>query len=254
MQNELMLNLQQIKVTQGSVEFGDYETIKHQAIKLADFIKTVEVNEDNLKESKKMLAAVNKRKKELEDERIRIKKVMLEPYQGFEAQVKDIVAIVDDANDVVRQQVKQLEEIERQQKQDVLQELFEKRKKMYTLSHLLQFEHFFQPKYLNKTTSIETVENEMIDFLEGTEKDMKVMQNLQDTISYIHAYLKSFDLATAISQVDEEKQRKQQIQAFQGKTKAAALKRFTFTVFNEKDKMLLEMFMQQNQIQYEMEQ
>ena len=254
MQNELMLNLQQIKVTQGSVEFGDYETIKHQAIKLADFIKTVEVNEDNLKESKKMLAAVNKRKKELEDERIRIKKVMLEPYQGFEAQVKDIVAIVDDANDVVRQQVKQLEEIERQQKQDVLQELFEKRKKMYTLSNVLHFDHFFQPKYLNKTTSIEAVENEMIDFLEGTEKDMKVMQNLQDTISYIHAYLKCFDLATAISQVDEEKQRKQQIQAFQGKPKAAALKRFTFIVFNEKDKMLLEMFMQQNQIQYEMEQ
>jgi hypothetical protein len=250
--NELMLNLQQIKVTKGSVEFPDYETIKQQAIKLADFIKTVEVNEDNLKESKKMLAAVNKRKKELEDERIRIKKMMLEPYQEFESQVKNIVAIVDDANEVVRQQVKQLEEFERQVKQDVLQDLFEKRKKMYTLSHLLQFEHFFQPKYLNKTISIEAVENEMIAFLEGTEKDMKVMQNLQDTISYIHAYLKSFDLATAISQVDEEKQRKEQIQALQGKPKAAALRKFTFTVFNEKDKMLLEMFMQQNKIQFEM--
>lgn len=251
---ELMLNLQQIKVIKGSVDFADYETIKQQAIKLADFIKTVEVNEDNLKESKKMLAAVNKRKKELEDERIKIKKMMLEPYQEFEAQVKDICSIVDDANDFVRQQVKQLEELERQVKQDMLQELFEKRKKMYTLSNVLQFEHFFQPKHLNKTVSIEAVENEMIDFLEGTEKDVKVMQNLQDTISYIHAYLKCFDLATAISQVDEEKQRKEQIKAFQGTTKAAAPKRFTFIVFNEKDKTLLEMFMQQNKIQYEMEQ
>ena len=166
MKNELMLNLQQIEVIQGSIAFHDYEAIKQQALKLADFIKTVEVNEDNLKESKKLLAAVNKRKKELEDERIKIKKMMLEPYQGFESQVKDIVAIVDEANDVVRQQVKQLEEIERFHKETKLKAIFEKRKKMYTLSHLLKFEHFFQAKHLNKTISIEAVENEMIDFLE----------------------------------------------------------------------------------------
>ena len=64
--------------------------VKQQALQLAENLQSVEVNEDNLKQSKKLLAAVNRRKKELDDERIRIKKVMLEPYQEFEEQVKEI--------------------------------------------------------------------------------------------------------------------------------------------------------------------
>ena len=52
-----------------------------QAVIYQNQIKAVEVNEENIKESKKLLAAVNKRLKELEDKRISVKKMMLEPYQ-----------------------------------------------------------------------------------------------------------------------------------------------------------------------------
>ena len=133
MENELMLNMQQIRVVQGSVDFQNYERVKQQALQLAENLQTVEVNEDNLKQSKKLLAAVNRRKKELDDERIRIKKVMLEPYQEFEQQVKEITLIVEAANETVRQQVKHLEEQERQAKQEQLAEIFHKRKALYSL-------------------------------------------------------------------------------------------------------------------------
>ena len=98
MQHDLMLNMQEIQVKQGSVLFSDYEEIKEQAHKLAKHIEAFEVNESNLKESKKLLAAVNKKCKQLEDARIKIKKMMLEPYQDFENQVKEIVLIVKDAD------------------------------------------------------------------------------------------------------------------------------------------------------------
>lgn len=254
--NELSLNLQQIKVIQGSVLFSDYEQIKQQAEMLAQQIETVEVNENNIKESKKLLAAVNKKCKQLDDERIRIKKVMLEPYQDFENQVKEIVQIVKDADAFVRGQVKQLEEMERQEKATLLQDIFDKRKRLYTLGMVLKFdEHFLQARHLNKTTSLQAVENEMIEFLESTEKDVQVLHKMNDSIAYVSAYLKCFDLAAAINTIDTERQRKKDLQAAQAAPSHTSVQsRYAFVVFSEKDKMLLEMFMQQNKITYEMEQ
>ena len=155
----------------------------------------------------------------------------------------------------VRGQVKQLEESERQEKAKLLQEIFDKRKKMYTLGMVLQFDaHFLQARHLNKTASLQAVENEMIQFLENAERDVQVPHKMDDAINYVSAYLECFDLAAAINTVDNEKQRKKQIQASQVASQHTSMQRFTFVVFNEKDKMLLEMYMQQNKIKYEMEQ
>ena len=103
MENELLkVDIEGIQIVQGLVNFNDYQRIKKEAEALAEQIKTVEVNEENVKASKKLLAVVNKRLKELEDTRIGIKKSMLEPYQLFEEQVKEIVGIVKEADAEVR--------------------------------------------------------------------------------------------------------------------------------------------------------
>lgn len=254
MENELMLNMQQIRVVQGSVDFQNYERVKQQALQLAENLQTVEVNEDNLKQSKKLLAAVNRRKKELDDERIRIKKVMLEPYQEFEQQVKEITLIVEAANETVRQQVKHLEEEERQAKQEQLAEIFHKRKALYSLGDLIPFEDWMKPKHLNKSTSIESAEMEMVEFLERTERDIKVLQSMPDVNAHVSAYIGQYDLALAMTQVRAEKERMQQIEAVQTQKKTEYIKAYRFTVFGDKDKTLVEMFMKQNKITYEMEQ
>lgn len=254
MENELMLNMQQIRVVQGSVDFQNYERVKQQALQLAENLQTVEVNEDNLKQSKKLLAAVNRRKKELDDERIRIKKVMLEPYQEFEQQVKEITLIVEAANETVRQQVKHLEEQERQAKQEQLAEIFHKRKALYSLGDLIPFEDWMKPKHLNKSTSIESAEMEMVEFLERTERDIKVLQSMPDVNAHVSAYIGQYDLALAMTQVRAEKERMQQIEAVQTQKKTEYIKAYRFTVFGDKDKTLVEMFMKQNKITYEMEQ
>lgn len=253
-ENEMMLQLQQIQVVQGSIVFSQFENIKQQAIQLAEDIQTVEVNEDNLKQSKKLLAAVNKRCKELDDERIRIKKLMLEPYTEFEEQVKEIVAIVKDADAIVRQQVKDLEEAERMDKQQQLEELFHKRKILYTLGDLIPFEDFLKPKHLNKTTSIEAVEKDMVEFLEQTEKDVKVLKNLPDVNAHVSAYIGQYDLALAMTQVNQEKERRQQIEAAQAmkqptEDKIAYL--ISVKVYNQKELKFLEMLLQQNGFEFD---
>jgi hypothetical protein len=254
MENSLIFKPEQIKVIQGSISFPEFANIKQQALQLAEDITTVEVTDENLKQSKKLLAAVNKRCKELDDERIRIKKVMLEPYTDFESQVKEIVGIVKEADAEVRQQVKHLEEMERQEKKDVLLDIFNQRKALYTLGDLISYDDFLQPRHLNKSISVEKVEEEMVEFLERTEKDVKVLQRMPDLKDHVAAYLQSYDLALAMTQVQGEKERKQKIEA----SKAAAKVKpdsfaKTFTVFDEKDFLLVEMYMKNNKIKFKME-
>ena len=254
MNNDLLLDVQQIIVIQGSVEFNEYENIFHQAQELAEQLEKVEVNEENLKESKKLLAAINKRVKELEEKRISVKKVMLEPYQLFEDQVKNIVAVVKNADNEVRQQIKRLEEIERNEKEEILENIFYKRKKMYSLGDLIEFEDFLLPGHLNKTVSIEAVEKEMINFLEKTEKDYQVILSLDEPEKIVSVYICCFDLGQAINYVQEQRQREEQIKASGAIKKQPTENQIAYLVnvqvYNQKELKLLEMLLQENDFEF----
>jgi len=247
---ELGLYRQEIFIEQGSVVFNNFEEIKNEAAILAESIKTVEVGEENIKQSKKMLAAVNKEVKKLEDKRIEIKKMMLQPYSEFEAQVKEIVLIVKEADETVRQQVKQLEEEQRLEKQKQLEEIFAKRIEQYNFGDLFTFLDFLKPKHLNKTAAIESTEKEMIEFLERLRNDIKAIESMANAEAVMSAYVESKDLAAAMTLVNKQEERRRQIEASRAISKSAK-KEFHFTVFDEKDFKLVQMMMQQEQIKFE---
>jgi hypothetical protein len=244
------LAMQQIIVQQGNIIFNDFERIRLEAIALAEKINLVEVDDENIKQSKKMLAAVNNKIKELETRRIEIKKAMLEPYNQFETQVKEIVGIVKDAEEVVRQQVKQLEEMDRQHKQQQLEEIFESRIKHYSFRNLFGFSDFLKPKHLNKTQSIEVTEKEMVDFLQRLATDMKVIETLPNAEAILSAYIETKDLAVAMTLIAQEEQRRRQIEASQAINKNKQ-QEFLFAVFTEKDAKLVGLLLKQENIKFE---
>lgn len=100
-----LMNINETRIVEfevGKINFNAYEYIKERALNLSENLKKVEVTEENVKKSKKLIAEVNKDVKKLEDHRIKIKKEMLKPYNDFEAQIKEIVAIVKEADSIVR--------------------------------------------------------------------------------------------------------------------------------------------------------
>ena len=264
MENEIMTNdqmttaIQQIQVIQGSVVFGGYDELRRQATDLANNIRTVEVTEDNVKISKKLLASVNKRLKELEDKRISIKKTMLEPYQEFEEQVKDIVGIVKDADGFVRDQVNELEGIERDEKGAILERPIRRKENRYI--HLvicwISVRDFFKAKHLNKTTTIDSVEKEMVVFLEQIEKDTKVIEKMDKSNDLFYAYMETFDLADAMTRVQKDTERKEQIEQVKKKQKPTnnQTEKIGFLVSvqvrNKKELTLIEMILQEHGFEY----
>lgn len=252
MSNELLnVNIEKIRVTPGIIQFQEYESLKQQALQLAEQIEQVEVSEENIQHSKKLLAAVNKRIKEMEDKRISIKKEMLEPYNTFEQQVKDVVNIVKNAENIVRTQVRQLEEKEREDKRSNIIEIFEKRVKQYPFDVVFSVGDFLKPQHLNKSVSMKSVETEMVDWLEKKDSDLKVIKTLPNADYVLTEYLDTKDLTIAIQIVNDREERKKQAEKVVKPIKKSVEKVFVFTLKDEKDMKLVELFMQQNKIKFE---
>ena len=249
MTNEI-LNIGEIQVVPGIIVFNEYENLKQQALELAYNIERVEVNDENIKVSKKMLAAVNKRIKEMEDRRIAIKKEILQPYHDFESCVKEIVSIVKDAENIVRDQVREMDEKERNEKREAIREIFEKRINHYYFGELFGFDDFIKPQHLNKSTSINTVEKEMVDWLEKKDVDLKVIESLPNVSEVLTEYLNTKDISLAISIVNDREQAKKIISKAMNKQRETG---YLITLNDEKDFKLVEMFMISNNIKFKLE-
>jgi hypothetical protein len=200
-----------------------------------------------------MLAAFNRTLKELEDRRIAIKKLMLEPYNEFEEQVKEIVQIVKNADETVRAQVKRLEELERFNKQSAIETIWEKRIVQYGFDDLFSFGDFLKPQHLNKTISIDAVERDMVDFLEKVNSDLIAMEHMGNRWQVLDHYKITKDLALAISRANEEEKRRHQFEESKI-NKPAAVQKIAYLVSvrcdTQKELKLLEMVLNENGFEF----
>lgn len=246
MQELALINDIETKVIQGSISFPMYEDLKNQALQVAEYVSSIEVTEDTVKQSKKLLATVNKSVKSLEDRRIAIKKELLLPYDEFEAQVKEIVGIVKEADTLVRTQVKELEEKEREEKQAKIEEIWNKRVQAYDFD-FISFDKFLVPSHLNKKTSLSKVEDEMVTWLEKVNSDLKVIESLPDRKEILQEYIENIDLSVSMLLVNERKEKEKIVEKIYQEDKEIT---YYFQVFNEKDAKLTEMLLKENNINF----
>lgn len=239
-----------LKVSEPTILFPGYDRLKEQALEIAEHIKCMEVTEENVKETKKILARVNKSVKELNDRRIATKKEILKPYDDFEKQVKEIEKIVKDADEIVRSQVRQMEEQERQEKEEEIRSIWDLRIEQYDLAKILSFEDFLTPQHLNKTTSMNKVEAEMVDFLEKTENDLSLLSSMEHNEELLIIYKEVKDVAITL-QIKQDRDRdkvaiKEVIKDSDNDIKEA----YSFQVFNQKDYNFVKSLMENNEIEY----
>lgn len=191
------------------VSFPAYEVYKKQAQEIADYIGGLEVTEDNVKQIKQELASCRKVTDELNRRRIAIKKMVLKDFNEFEAQVKDLIFIVDEADSQLRTKVRQMEEEEREAKRQAIKDIWDKRIGLYSIGKVGQdpFGKFCIPRYLNKTTSMKVVEKDMTEWLEMTEMDLSLLLTMGP--EYQAEYGICYNTAKAIRNVNDRKTREE---------------------------------------------
>ena len=174
----------------------NYEELKKEVMaKVAEYEKLV-YTEDQLQAAKADRAKLNRLKKALNDERIRREKEYMQPFAEFKAQVKDICGIIDRAAGAVDQQVKGFEEKKQQEKLDAIREYWNS----WILPADIKLEQVLDPKWLNASVSMKSIEEAITTKLEQVGKDLAIVRNLPlYALEAEKVYMDTLNLWDAIS-------------------------------------------------------
>ena len=238
-----------VKYQVAKVTFDSFPEYKAKCLLIAEHIRNTEVTEDNLPEVKKELAAARKITDELNSRKVQIKKIILSDYTVFEGEVKELKGIIDEADGELRGKVNALEEQARDQKKEEIRQVFLKRIGQYQLGTLIPdaFDRWWHEDLANKSKSMKAVEADMVDWLEGTEKDITTLKGMDKEI--LVEYLDTMDLAAAIQTVNARNARRQAVEDVPDDT-VPGEQVAVFRVFGAKDITLTEMLLTDNNINY----
>lgn len=202
--------------TPTEIEFN-YEDIKKWLSEKVAKYETLVYTEEQMQEAKKDKADLNKLSKALNDERIRLEKKYLEPFNVFKQQINDLRAMIDKPVKAIDVQVKEYEERLKNEKGEKIKELFEQMHfPMY-----VRLEQIFEEKWLNKSVSIKSITESM----EAKKKDIEdtefMLKNVPDYgFEALEMYKKTLDLKKSVNEAktmfeiaqrkEEEKQKQEE--------------------------------------------
>lgn len=148
--NELKISISK----QGEIS-TNLETLKNDLSEVAKRYEGVVVTEDTVKVAKDDLATLRKLKDDVETKRKEIKKLWNEPYNAFEKEVKDALAIIEKPIDEINKQVKGFEAAEKEAKENRCWEIYMEQVGEY--SSYVPYGKVFDAKWLNKSTNEQSI-------------------------------------------------------------------------------------------------
>ena len=156
--------------------------------------------EETISEGKKDRANLNKLRGAIDDERKRAKKLCMEPCNRFEKEVKEVLALVDEQISAIDIQIKEVEQIKREEKRKAVQELFES----IGFQKFVTLEMIWDEKWLNASVALSKVENQMKETMYRIGEEVGTISRLPEfSFEAMEVYKKTLDLTQAIKKGQE---------------------------------------------------
>ena len=180
------------------------EQIKEAVISITEQYRGLAYTEEQLQEAKADRAKLNAMKKDISDRRIQVKNALLEPYNVFEAEVNEVVALIDEPIAMIDEQIVAYEERTKEEKKQTLEKFFTENRA--DLPELITFDKIFNPKWLNKTSSLSSCKNEIKKAVEDIKADLSAIHSSLSGKYSVYAeefYLKrEMNLSRALSEAN----------------------------------------------------
>lgn len=193
----------EVRIENGLVLFDSYQQYKQQAEAARDYLMSLEVVPESEQECKRTVATARKISDRLNQEKIRVKKAILEPYTEYESQVKEIIGIITEGENVARDKLKALEDKRKEDKKEAIRRIWEARAGSFEACMYLGMDSFLQDRHLNKTVSISEVEKDMVQFMTQKTQDILFLQKQPLKDEYITEYLECMDPLAAMERVNK---------------------------------------------------
>lgn len=151
------------------------DEIKKAVVSITEQYRGLTYTEEQLQEAKADRAKLNAVKKDISDRRIQVKNALLEPYNVFEAEVKEVVALIEEPIAMIDEQIVAYEERTKEEKRQTLEKFFAENRA--DLPELITFDKIFNPKWLNKTSSLSSCKKEIKKAIEDITADLSVIRS-----------------------------------------------------------------------------
>lgn len=176
------------------------EELKAAIAEKMEEYKGLVFTEETISEGKKDRANLNKLRGAIDDERKRVKKLCMEPCNRFEKEVKEVLALVDEQISAIDIQIKEVEQIKREEKRKAVQELFES----IGFQKFVTLEMIWDEKWLNASVALSKVENQMKETMYRIGEEVGTISRLPEfSFEAMEVYKKTLDLTQAIKKGQE---------------------------------------------------
>lgn len=164
---------------------------------------------DNIDAAKKDKAELNNAAKLLNAERIRIEKEFMKPIETFKTTVSETVNLINECSAKIDGIVKEVEQKEKDNKKAIIIEYFES-----LHFSLVDFDMLFNPKWLNKTTKLKDIQDEIQGRIEKIQADLSVLDRIGEAEAKQY-YLSTLNLDAALAKADEIKANRERLAALE---------------------------------------
>ena len=185
------------KITFPEVIDFNFNELKQEITDRVAMYANMVYTEDQVKQAKADRANLNKFVKALSDERIKVKKQCLKPYEEFEAKVNELSKIVQEPIKLIDKQVKEYEGQKKQEKLDAITNFFNSSNHPEWL-HISQI---MNDKWLNASVSMKSIQEEIDSLCEQIEKDIATLSNLPEFgFEATEVYKSTLDINKALNE------------------------------------------------------
>jgi hypothetical protein len=176
----------------------NYEELKAEITSKVEMYKNlVYTGSDQIKDAKADRAALNKLIKAMSDERIRIKKDCLKPYEEFERKIKELTDIVNEPVQLIDKQIKEYEQTLKEEKRKDIEALFE----TIGFQAFVKLEMIWDEKWLNASVSMKSIEEKMRDRMYQISTDLLTLNRLSEyAFEAVAVYKETLDMNRSIAE------------------------------------------------------
>lgn len=201
------------------IEFN-YEEIIQEIEPVVNEKASIYYSDEDIPVAKKDRAKFNTFKKAINDERIRMKKEYMKPFEEFEAKVKDINTLADKAVIAIDKQIKEYEDNQRREKLDKIKALWTQ----MAVPEGLTMEKVYEERMLNTSFSMKKVETCFELAIGKFNRDMATLAALPEFgFEAQQVYISTFDINKALAEgqrMAQIQRQKAQYEAEQARRKA----------------------------------
>lgn len=200
----------------------NYEELKGQLVAALENYKGRIYTEETISEAKKDRAGLNKLAAAIDTRRKEMKARYLAPYEEFEAQAVELTGLVKQQAAEIDAQVKAFDEARKAEKLEHIRTMYAA--VMGDLAALVPYERLHNPRWLNVTYSMSTIEEEIVEKAEDIRAALASIDGLglaDDMAARVkRIYLERLDLAAALAEKDRIERERQALAAYESAQKA----------------------------------